>query len=116
MEIYDQLQKKPDEFAKFANKFSQTSAAPVGGDLGFQPPTRLAPEYFEAIKNQKVGFISKPVRSQMGYHIIKVLGVKSYDQIDKNLYKKIIYDKKRDALIENYFNGLAKGADIKKNL
>lgn len=116
MEIYDQLQKKPDDFAKFANKFSQTSAAPVGGDLGFQPPTRLAPEYFEAIKNQKVGFITKPVRSQMGYHIIKVLGVKTFDQIDKNLYKKIIYDKKRDALIENYFNGLAKGADIKKNL
>jgi peptidyl-prolyl cis-trans isomerase C len=115
-EIYDQLQKKPEEFAKFANKFSQTSAAPVGGDLGFQPPTRLAPEYFDAIKGQKVGFISKPVRSQMGYHIIKVLGVKSYDQIDKNLYKKIIYDKKRDALIENYFKGLAKGADINTNL
>lgn len=115
MEIYTQLQKSPDEFAKMANKYSQTSAAPVGGDLGFQPPTRLAPEYFEAIKGQKVNFISQPVRTQMGYHIIKILGVKSYDQIDKNLYKKIIYDKKRDALIENYFKNLAKGADIKIN-
>jgi parvulin-like peptidyl-prolyl isomerase len=116
MAIYAQLQKSPEDFAKMANKYSQTSAAPVGGDLGFQPPTRLAPEYFEAIKSQKVGFITKPVRSQMGYHIIKVLGVKSYDQIDKNLYKKIIYDKKRDALIENYFKNLAKGAVIKTNL
>jgi parvulin-like peptidyl-prolyl isomerase len=116
MAIYAQLQKSPEDFAKMANKYSQTSAAPVGGDLGFQPPTRLAPEYFEAIKAQKVGFITKPVRSQMGYHIIKVLGVKSYDQIDKNLYKKIIYDKKRDALIENYFKNLAKGAVIKTNL
>src|SRR5665647_3189637 len=35
MEIYTQLQKNPEEFAKYANKFSQTSAAPVGGDLGF---------------------------------------------------------------------------------
>ncbi len=116
MAIYAQLQKSPEDFAKMANKYSQTSAAPVGGDLGFQPPTRLAPEYYEAIKGQKVGFISKPIRSQMGYHIIKVLGVKSYDQIDKNLYKKIIYDKKRDALIENYFKNLAKGAVIKTNL
>jgi parvulin-like peptidyl-prolyl isomerase len=115
MEIYDVLQKKPEDFAKYANKFSQTSTAPVGGDLGFQPPTRLAPEYFEAIKGQNVGFISKPVRTQMGYHIIKILGVKSFDQIDKNLYKKIIYDTKRDAIIENYFKNLAKGADIKKN-
>lgn len=116
MAIYSQLQKSPDDFSKLANKFSQTSAAPVGGDLGFQPPTRLAPEYYEAIKGQKAGFVSKPVRTQMGYHIIKVLGVKNYDQIDKNLYKKIIYDRKRDSLIENYFKGLAKGADIKINL
>lgn len=116
MAIYAQLQKTPDDFAKMANKYSQTSAAPVGGDLGFQPPTRLAPEYYEAIKGQKAGFISKPTRSQMGYHIIKVLGVKTFDQIDKNLYKKIIYDKRRDAIIENYFKGLAKGVDIKTNL
>ena len=113
IEIYEALKKSPDEFAKYANKFSQTSTAPVGGDLGFQPPTRLAPEYFEAIKGQAVGFISQPVRTQMGYHIIKILGVKSFDQIDKNLYKKIIYDKKRDAIIENYFKNMAKGADIK---
>lgn len=115
MEIYAQLQKEPDSFAKMANKYSQTTAAPVGGDLGFQPPTRLAPEYFSAIKGQKVGYITKPVRSQMGYHIIKVLGVKNFDQIDKNLYKKIIYDQKRDAILENYFKNLQKGADVKIN-
>jgi peptidyl-prolyl cis-trans isomerase C len=115
MDVYAQLEKSPEDFAKLANKFSQTSTAPVGGDLGFQPPTRLAPEYYEAIKGKKVGFISKPVRTQMGYHVIRILGIKSYDQIDKNLYKKIIYDKKRDALIENYFNNLAKGAEIKTN-
>lgn len=114
-EIYAALQKDPNSFAQLANKYSQTAAAPVGGDLGFQPPTRLAPEYFEAIKGQKVGYVTKPVRTQMGYHVIKILGVKSFDQIDKNLYKKIIYDKKRDALIENYFKNLSKGADIKTN-
>jgi len=112
-EISAVLKKNPDDFARTANKLSQSSAAPIGGDLGFQPPTRMAPEYFEAIKGQKVGFISNPVRTAIGYHVIKVLGVKSYDQIDKNLYKKIIYDKKRDAIIENYLKGLAKGADIK---
>ena len=52
----------------------------------------------------------------MGIHIIKVLGVKSFDQIDKNVYKKIIYDAKRDAIIDNYFKNLAKGASIKTNL
>lgn len=114
--IYSEVTKSPEKFAEYANRYSQTSVAPVGGDLGFQPMVRLAPEYYEAIKGQKVGFISKPVRTQMGYHVIKILGVKSFDQIDKNLYKKIIYDKKRDALIENYYKGLAKDATIKTNL
>lgn len=115
MAVYEALKKEPEKFGQFANKFSQTSNAPTGGDLGFQPPTRLAPEYFEAIKGQAVGFISKPVRTQLGFHVIKILGVKSFDQIDKNLYKKIIYDKKRDAMIENYFKDMAKGAAIKTN-
>lgn len=113
--IYDDVSKNPDSFATLANKFSQTTAAPVGGDLGFQPPTRLAPEYYAAIKGQKVGFISRPVRTQMGYHIIKVLGVKDFDQIDKNVYKKIIYDQKRDAILAKYFQDMQKKADIKIN-
>lgn len=113
--IYDDVSKNPDSFSTLANKFSQTSAAPVGGDLGFQPPTRLAPEYYAAIKGQKVGFVSRPVRTQMGYHIIKVLGVKDFDQVDKNIYKKIIYDQKRDAILAKYFQDMQKKADIKIN-
>lgn len=115
LNIYQEVSKNPDSFASLANKYSQSTAAPVGGDLGFQPPTRLAPEYYEAIKGQKNNFISKPVRTQMGYHIIKVLGVKDYDQIDKNLYKKIIYDQKRDAILANYFKNMQKSSNIKIN-
>jgi parvulin-like peptidyl-prolyl isomerase len=115
LNIYQEVSKNPDSFASLANKYSQSTAAPVGGDLGFQPPTRLAPEYYAAIKGQKNNFISKPVRTQMGYHIIKVLGVKDYDQIDKNLYKKIIYDQKRDAILANYFKNMQKSSNIKIN-
>lgn len=115
LSIYEEVSKNPDSFSTMANKYSQTTAAPVGGDLGFQPPTRLAPEYYAAIKGQKIGFISRPVRTQMGYHIVKVLGVKEFDQIDKNLYKKIIYDQKRDAILAKYFQDMRKSADVKIN-
>lgn len=115
VDIYNQVSKNPDSFATFANKFSQSSAAPVGGDMGFQPAIRLAPEYYAAIKGQRIGFITKPFRTQMGYHIVKVLGVKEFDQIDKNAYKKIIYDQKRDAILAKYFKDSQQGADIKIN-
>lgn len=113
--IYDEVSKNPESFSTLANKYSQTSVAPVGGDLGYQPPTRLAPEYYGAIKGQKIGFVSRPVRTQMGFHVIKVLGVKEFDQIDKNLYKKIIYDQKRDAILAKYFQDMQKASDVKIN-
>jgi peptidyl-prolyl cis-trans isomerase C len=118
--IYNQLQKKPDSFMQVAKKFSQTANAPtIGGDLGYQPRTKLTPEYYEAILGKANGFITKPFRSQYGWHIAKVLGKKTYAQITKELYKKIIYDKKRDEIFDKYYAKERSKAKIKvysKNL
>jgi len=111
--VYDQLKGDPKKFAELANKYSQTSAAPNGGDIGYQPATRLAPEYFSAINGKSVDSITPPVRSQFGYHIIKVLAVRDFKEINMPLYKKIVYDKKRDEILDDYFANLKKGASIK---
>lgn len=113
MKVYSEVSKKPDSFSDYAAKFSQTSSAVQGGDLGYQPSTRLTPEYYESIKGKKVGTITKPFRSQYGYHIVKILGEKTAEQINKDMYKKIIYDTKRDRLLEDYFASQRKGAKIK---
>lgn len=111
--IYKALRSHPDKFAEFANKFSQSSSAPSGGDMGHQVAVRLAPEYFKAISEQKLNYITPPVRTQFGFHIIKVLDVKKYGEIDQQVYKKIVYDQKRDAIIEKYFAELRQNAKIK---
>jgi peptidyl-prolyl cis-trans isomerase C len=113
LKVYNTLKKKPEAFAELANKFSQSSTAPNGGDMGFQPAIRLAPEYFNAVKGQKKDFITPPVKSQFGYHIIKVMGVKSVKSINNALYKKIVYDKKRDAILDTYFRELRAKAKVK---
>lgn len=112
VEVYNTLKKNPGKFAELANKFSQSSTAPSGGDMGFQPAIRLAPEYFEAIKGKANEYISPPVRTQFGYHIIKILAKKDFKSINMPLYKKIVYDKKRDAVLAKYFDDLRKGANI----
>jgi parvulin-like peptidyl-prolyl isomerase len=101
--IYKQLTKTPEKFLEMAQRFSQTTTAQIGGDLGYQPRTKLTPEFYEAIKNKHIGFITKPFRSQYGIHVVKVLGVKKYVQIEKKMYKKIIYDIKRDKILADYF-------------
>lgn len=110
--VYNTLQADPNKFAELANKFSQTSVANMGGDLGFQPAIKLAKSYFDAIKGLAPGTITKPVVSPFGVHIIKVLAVKDFKDIDYPLYQKIIYDQRRDAAIAHYFEKLRKGASI----
>jgi len=113
MKIYRELKSKPSKFADLAAKYSQSENAETGGDIGYQPKVRLAPEYYRAIHNQPEGHISSPVRTQFGYHIIKNMGKLKYNAVDKNLYRKIVYDQKRDELISNYFDSLKKNATIK---
>jgi len=115
LKVYQALKKSPDKFGELAARYSQSATAPNGGDMGFQPSIRMAPEYFQAINGKSDGFISPPVRTQFGYHIVKVLAKKNFDTINMGQYKKIVYDKKRDKILEGYFAGLRKNAKIKIN-
>lgn len=115
LRIYRSVVKKSEKFGEFANKYSQSSTAPSGGDMGFVPSVRMAPEYFKAIKGQKKGYITPPVKTQFGYHIIKVLAQKDVKAINVPLYKKIVYDLKRDKKLSDYFSDLRKNAKISIN-
>lgn len=113
--VYDELKKKPQNWAELANKYSQTSNAATAGDMGFQPAINYAPEYFDHIKNKAVGYISPPVKTQFGFHIIKVLGIREWKDVDPALYKKVVYDQKRDKILDAYFAELRKSAQVKIN-
>ena len=102
-------------FPELANKYSQTTVSANGGDIGFQPAIKLAPEYFNAIKDKTAGAITPPVRTQFGIHIIKVMSIKRFEDVNKPFYKKIVYDQKRDTILQQYFAELKKGSIIKVN-
>lgn len=113
LSVYNEVSKKPDNFSKLAKKYSQTQNSKVGGDLGFQPRPRLSKEFYEQIKDKKKGFITKPFRTQYGVHIVMVTDIKDCKEVEKNMYKKIIYDTKRDKIIEDYFTKLRAESKIK---
>ena len=115
MKIYGVLKSKKEKFPELANKYSQSSTAGAGGDLGYQPAVRYAPEYYRAIKGKKAGFISPPVRTQYGYHLIEVLAIKPYNEINMPLYRKLVYDEMRDSIIASYFKKMRDEAKININ-
>lgn len=112
LEVYKQLQSKPQMWAELANKYSQSSTAPSGGDLGYVPAIKYAPEYFKAINGKANGHITSPIRTQFGLHIVKVLGVHEWKEVDPAIYKKIVYDQKRDKMLDEYFAEGRKSAQI----
>jgi peptidyl-prolyl cis-trans isomerase D len=65
-----------EDFAALAAEASDdTGSAESGGDLGYTTGTNF-PEPFEAaLRELEVGAISAPVRSEFGYHIIKLMEV-----------------------------------------
>ena len=70
-EIKAELDKGAD-FAELAKKKSKDPGASDGGDLGFFTKEQMVPEFSDVAFKLQPGQISDPVKSQFGWHIIKV--------------------------------------------
>lgn len=70
------IRKQLDDGADFAELAKEKSSDPesgaAGGDLGFFTKDSMLPEFAEAAFSMQPGEISDPVRSQVGWHVIKV--------------------------------------------
>ena len=62
------------DFAKLARENSQDGSAMQGGELGWASKDRWVKPFADAAFNARVGDIVGPVRTQFGWHIIKVTG------------------------------------------
>ncbi|MGB8397260.1 peptidylprolyl isomerase [Bradyrhizobium sp.] len=64
--------KKGADFAELAKKKSKDPGASDGGDLGFFTREQMVPEFSTVAFTLESGKISDPVKSQFGWHIIRV--------------------------------------------
>ncbi|HLI99191.1 MAG TPA: peptidylprolyl isomerase [Bradyrhizobium sp.] len=64
--------KKGADFAELAKKKSKDPGASDGGDLGFFTRDQMVPEFSTVAFALESGKVSDPVKSQFGWHVIKV--------------------------------------------
>ena len=63
--------KKGEDFAKVATELSKDPGG-EGGDLGWFTKDKMVPEFADAAFKLEPGQVSDPVKSQFGWHIIKL--------------------------------------------
>ncbi len=71
-----QIKKAIDDggsFEYYAQSYSLCPSGQRGGDLGYFGKGQMVPEFERAAFSTPVGEVSKPVFTQFGWHLIKVL-------------------------------------------
>ena len=59
-------------FAALAQEHSTGPSGPSGGELGWFGEGTMVPEFFDAVAAMEAGEVSDPVKTQFGWHIIKL--------------------------------------------
>ena len=86
---------KGEDFIALVREYSDPATAALDGDLGFMQRDHALPEIEQAVAPLKPGGISGPVRSSIGFHIIRLEEIRS---------RSIPFEKVREEISATLFN------------
>ena len=92
---------KLGELAAVASEDEATKTR--GGDLGFFSESRMPPDFLSAIVKMRVGEISQPIRTRLGFHIVQLTDFKpsrqmNFEEVRSEIRLAIENEKRRAAL------------------
>lgn len=105
-------------FEELAKQYSEdTGSKEKGGDLGYFTAGKMVKEFEDAAYKLKKDEVSEPVKSQFGYHIIKVTDIKEqkpFDEVKGDIKKDLVQKKAQDtAFMNDLMMKEIKKADVK---
>jgi len=107
-------------FAELAKKRSEGSSSSDGGDLGFFKRGTMVPEFEKVAFNLKTGEVSEPVRTQFGWHVLKLeeirkLGMKPLAEVRPEIEERL-RRAQADRLTSQYMETLRNAAVVEKKI
>ena len=106
---------KGGDFAKIAaDRSIDPAGKQSGGDLGFFGKDDMVPEFWTAASGLKAGETSKaPVKSQFGWHVIRVEERRAVSESFEEVREKLASDMSQE-LMTGYVEGLVKAAKVER--
>jgi peptidyl-prolyl cis-trans isomerase C len=103
---------KGADFAALAKEYSLDNNKDDGGNLGYFTKGQMVPTFEEAVASLKVGETSSPVKTDFGYHIIKledkrVAQAPSLDQLNTKIREELSAE-----FVQNYVSQLKKTSNV----
>ena len=119
MEVY-QLAQNGKSFSELAKEYSEGPSASKGGDLGTFTKDTMVKPFADKAFSMESGQISEPVRTQFGWHIIKVEKVnpattQSIESASDDIKKKLLREKSLELALEKaeeVYDSLFDGDDL----
>ncbi|WP_332695121.1 peptidylprolyl isomerase [Bosea sp. (in: a-proteobacteria)] len=97
--------KKGEDFAKVAGELSKDpGSGKEGGDLGWFAKERMVPEFAEVAFKLEKGQLSEPVKSQFGWHVIKLEDKRtkplpSFDEVKPQIDQYLVRKAQQDIIV-----------------
>ncbi len=117
--LYNALQNGAD-FADLAKRYSDDKvSAAKGGQLGQFGKGMMIPDFEKAVYSMSVGQISKPVKTTVGWHIIKLEDrhpFESYEFHHDNIVKFLESRGIKTASANHYIDSIAKARNVEREV
>jgi len=112
------IKSQKKSFSELARMYSLAPEAPIGGDLGYFEIDQM-PEEFGLIAQLKKNQVSEVIKTPYGYHIFKIVDVKtprqlSFSESKKNIFEQFARDEQSDNF-KKWLMELKNNSNIKIN-
>lgn len=83
-ELYEKIL-QGDDFELLAKEYSEDKGSALqGGDLGWTGPGQFVPAFEETLHNLAVNDVSRPIKTQFGWHVIQKTGERTHDATEED--------------------------------